>query len=111
MADSRHCDWRRTLSTLRWNHRVHVLHEKTIRGNYSFEISIQIVFKRKLQSERAMKYDMDDLSSKDAYNESTAYKASGDQHKNQLVGQEGMINIVSFALKNRIVFHDFNACF
>lgn len=58
-----------------------------------------------------MKYDMDDLSSKDAYNESTAYKASGDQHKNQLVGQEGMINIVSFASKNRIVFHDFNACF
>ena len=41
-----------------------------------------------------MKYDMDDMSSKDAYNESTAYKASGDQHKNQLVGQEGMINIV-----------------
>ena len=44
-----------------------------------------------------MKYDMDDMSSKDAYNESTAYKASGDQHKNQLVGQEGMINIVSWA--------------
>jgi len=50
-------------------------------------------YARKLQSERAMKYDMDDLSSKDAYNESTAYKASGDQHKNQLAGQEGMINI------------------
>ncbi|CBY35815.1 unnamed protein product [Oikopleura dioica] len=50
-------------------------------------------YARKLQSERAMKYDMDDMSSKDAYNESTAYKASGDQHKNQLVGQEGMINI------------------
>ncbi|CAG5080082.1 Oidioi.mRNA.OKI2018_I69.PAR.g9467.t1.cds [Oikopleura dioica] len=50
-------------------------------------------YARKLQSERAMKYDMDDMSSKGAYNESQAYQASGEQHKNQLVGQEGMINI------------------
>lgn len=64
--------------------------------NFHFWSSFSSFSKRKLQSERAMKYDMDDMSSKDAYNESTAYKASGDQHKNQLVGQEGMINIVSF---------------
>ena len=99
MADPGYCDWRRTFCTVRWNYRLHVLHEKTIRGNSSSKISLSIIFKRKLQSERAMKYDMDDLSSKDAYNESTAYKASGDQHKNQLVGQEGMINIVSFAFR------------
>ena len=82
---------------MRRNYRLHVLHAKTIRGISFYGINpSKSFFKRKLQSERAMKYDMDDMSSKDAYNESTAYKASGDQHKNQLVGQEGMINIVNF---------------
>ena len=49
-----------------------------------------------------MKYDMDDMSSKGAYNESQAYQASGEQHKNQLVGQEGMINIVRAKQKAEI---------